>query len=51
MKILRGMENTIAGKEMRERGGGEEEGKERSSHRLSIGVYHSGMQCGVWPHP
>lgn len=29
----------------------EEEGKERSSHRLSIRVYHSSMQCGVWPRP
>lgn len=26
-----------------------EEGKERSSHRLSIRVYHSSMQFGVWP--
>lgn len=52
------MENTTAGKvgvqqEMREREDGvtEEEGKERSSHRLSIRVYHSSMQCGVWPPP
>lgn len=29
----------------------EEEGKERSSHRVSIRVYHSSMQCGVWPRP
>lgn len=29
----------------------EEEGEERSSHRLSIRVYHSSMQCGVWPRP
>lgn len=50
------MENTTAGKvgiqrEMREREDGvkEEEGKEMSSHRLSIRVYHSSMQCGVWP--
>lgn len=57
------MENTTAGKvgiqqEMRageERGGPggvkEEEGKERSSHRLSMRDYHSSMQCGVWPRP
>lgn len=52
------MENTTAGKvgvqqEMREREDGvtEEEGKERFSHRLSIRVYHSSMQCGVWPPP
>lgn len=45
-----GKHNSRQGNE-KERGGGEEEGKERSSHRLSIGVYHSGMQCGVWPHP
>lgn len=52
------MENTTAGKvgiqqEMREREDGvkEEEGKERSSHRVSIRVYHSSMQCGVWPRP
>lgn len=29
----------------------EQEGKERSSHRLSIRVYDSSMQCGVWPRP
>lgn len=52
------MENTTAGKVrvqqvMREREDGvkEEEGKEMSSHRLSIRVYHSSMQCGVWPRP
>ena len=35
----------------REDGVKEEEGKERSSHRLSIRIYHSSMQCGVWPRP
>lgn len=52
------MENTTAGKValqqgMREREDGvkEEEGKERSSHRLSIRDYHSSMQCGIWPRP
>lgn len=29
----------------------EKEGEEKSSHRVSIKVYHSSMQCGVWPRP
>ena len=28
----------------------EDDGKERSSHRVYLkGVYHSSMQCDVWP--